>query len=150
MFSNERAIHSLGVANLMKEKVIQLGYSEQYAQEMFYLGFIHDIGYSLTDNGREHAQVGGLFLQKQQYRYALEVFYHGRTAQQYKSFELDLLNWADMHIDSKGNLVTFEERLEDIKDRYGVLSIEYYLAELLVEYLESQVVEKVLSEVQNN
>jgi len=35
------------------------------------------------------------------------------------------LNQADMQIDKSGNEVSYEERLEDIKQRYGINSIQY-------------------------
>ena len=54
-------------------------------------------------------------LDKQKYKYAKEVLYHGKPNCEYSSRALDLLNFADMHIDNKGNYVSFEKRLEDIK-----------------------------------
>lgn len=38
----------------------------------------------------------------------------------YQSEYLDLLNLADMHIDSEGNYVTLDGRLEEISKRYNV------------------------------
>jgi len=44
------------------------------------------------------------------------------------SEELEILNTADMLIDSTGKEVTVQERLEDIASRYGKDSINYKLS----------------------
>ena len=56
---------------------------------------------------------------KSRRKYTNEIKYHGIPNCDFISKELDLLNWADMHINIKGEYVTFEERLQDIKSRRG-------------------------------
>ena len=43
------------------------------------------------------------------------------------------LNQADMQIDKSGNEVTYDERLEDIKQRYGINSIQYINSKKIIE-----------------
>lgn len=62
------------------------------------------------------------------------VYYHGQTKCEYKSLYLDVLNMADMQIDKKGNDVGYDNRLKDIKIRYGEVS-DIYLSclELIID-----------------
>lgn len=115
MINENRLNHIIGVARLMKEKAKILGLDEQ---EMFLLGMMHDVAYEF-DESAEHNRTGGNLLKSQNYKYYNEVYYHGDINADYKSLELDLLNFCDMHVDGKGNVVSFEERLEDIKARRG-------------------------------
>lgn len=135
MFSLDRLKHSMEVARLMKSKCEQMGKSQDYARQMFHLGLIHDIGYEFGDNSN-HNIIGGGILDKSNYKYYKEVENHGNPNTEYKSFELDLLNWADMHISSIGNYVEFEERLKDIETRYGKVSETYTNAYKVVEKLK--------------
>ena len=115
MINENRLHHILSVARLMKENASKLGLNEE---EMFTLGLMHDIGYEFNE-GIDHNQTGGNMLKAQNYKYYNEVFYHGVINPPYKSLELDLLNFCDMRVDGKGNVVSFEDRLEDIKTRRG-------------------------------
>lgn len=106
---------------------------EFYAKKMFHLGLVHDIGYQFTDNNKQHAHVGGEFLKEEGYEYWREVYDHGDpNLMERPSDECFLLNIADMRTDSKGNRVTFDERLKDIGERYGTKSDEYILARKLI------------------
>ena len=106
---------------------------EKYAKEMFLLGWLHDIGYQ-WDNA-DHAKAGGSFLELIGYPYAPEVKYHGDPDVQNPTKELSLLNWADMHVDGKGNQVSFEERLQDIANRHGTDSDAYKNCQKLINFL---------------
>ena len=59
-------------------------------------------------------------MKKQGYKHWKEVYYHGVANCKYKSKLLDLLNWADMRIDSSGNEVSLDGRLEELSKRYNV------------------------------
>lgn len=131
MIDNERLKHIFEVARLMKDKAKILGLDEE---EMFTLGLLHDIGYEFGDS-EEHHIVGFQILEKQNYMYSKEVLYHGKPNSEYKSLALDLLNFADMHIDKKGNYVSFENRLEDIKNRRGEQSMAYINSKKVIEEL---------------
>ena len=87
-------------------------------QELFVLGFNHDIGYEYGDNSN-HAHIGGEILKRNNYKYWKEVYYHGENVTEYDSLYLTILNQADMQVDKYGNDIGFDRRLEDIKIRYG-------------------------------
>ncbi|MBQ9790520.1 MAG: HD domain-containing protein [Clostridia bacterium] len=134
MIDENKLKHIIGVARLMKEKAYVLGLDET---KMFTLGMVHDIGFEFGTS-EEHHEIGYLILKNQGYEYALEVLYHGKPTDEYVSDALDLLNFADMHIDKKGNYVAFEERLEDIKARRGVDSPHYQNCKRVIENLISR------------
>ena len=128
----DRLKHSLAVARKMIEigKLYEL--NENELQELFILGYNHDIGYQFGVNSN-HNIVGGILLRNTGYRYWKEVFYHGQVNIEYESLYLDILNMADMQIDKFGNDVGYTERLNDIKNRYGDESIQYSNARNIIE-----------------
>ena len=97
---------------------------DEQLQELFLLGYLHDIGYQFGTN-ENHNMIGGSLLRNSNYKYWKEVYYHGIANSEYKSLYLDILNTADMMIDKCGNDVGSVKRLEDIKKRYGEDSIQY-------------------------
>ena len=121
---NDRLKHSYAVANKMIELGKEKRLSEIELQELFLLGYLHDIGYEFGTN-ENHNSIGGNLLKESNYKYWQEVYYHGIPNSEYKSLYLDILNTADMMIDKYGNDVGFDKRLEDIKSRYGEDSIQY-------------------------
>lgn len=131
MISEDRYKHIIAVARLMKEECVKNKKSKEYAEEMFTLGLLHDIGYEFGGHA-EHSQVGFAILDRQGYKYANEIRFHGDDNCDYASKELDLLNFADMHTNEKGEYVTFEERLQDIADRRGVNSDAYKSAKNII------------------
>ena len=126
-----RLKHSMSVAN----KMVELNNAKN-AEEVFLIGYLHDIGYQFTDDKTQHNRIGGEILKKFGFKFWKEVYYHGEVNCEYKSDYLNLLNKADMIIDSKGNNVGFQNRLEDIKTRYGKNSPQYIKAKQLIQYLE--------------
>ena len=139
MFDKDRLNHSLAVANKMVEIGENLNLKESDLQDLFILGYNHDIGYDFCSDKKEHNIVGGEILKNNGYKYWKEVYYHGRLTREYSSQYLDILNCADMQIDKYGNDVGFEKRLEDIKSRYGEESEVYLKCAQLVEYLKNKV-----------
>lgn len=121
---NNRLKHSYGVACKMIELGKERKLSEENLQELFILGYVHDIGYQFCNN-EKHNIIGGNLLKDNGYNYWKEVYYHGVPNCEYKSLYLNILNTADMMIDKFGNDVGFDKRLEDIKNRYGQDSIQY-------------------------
>ena len=140
MIDEDRNKHIFAVARLMKENAEKIGLDKQ---EMFTLGLLHDIGYEFGGS-EEHHTVGAEILRKQNYKYYKEVLYHGKPNTGYSSKALDLLNFADMHIDKKGNFVSFEDRLEDIKSRRGEDSPHYKNSKAIIDELK-----KKLSKLEN-
>ncbi len=106
-------------------------------QDLFVLGFNHDIGYEYGNN-LNHEHIGGEILKRNDYKYWKEVYYHGDINAQYSSLYLEILNKADMQIDKYGNDVGYTKRLEDIKNRYGENSLTYKNAETLAAKLRSE------------
>ena len=119
-----RLKHSYAVANKMIELGRKKDLTDEQLQELFLLGYVHDIGYQIGTN-ENHNVIGGNILKNNSYKYWQEVYYHGVPNSKYKSLYLDILNTADMMIDKYGNDVGFDKRLEDIKNRYGEDSIQY-------------------------
>lgn len=121
MISEDRKKHIFGVANFLKNYAISKNMKQEDIEALFTLGLLHDIGYEFLEEKDyfKHNFVGGMFLMRQGYKYWKEVYYHGEPNCTYSSEFLDLLNWADNRIDSKGREVSFEERLEDVSKRYN-------------------------------
>lgn len=128
----DRLKHSIAVARKMVEIGKTYNLSDNELQELFILGFNHDIGYEFSDKGVNHNVIGGNLLRDNNYKYWKEVYYHGKPDVLYKSLYLDILNMADMQIDKYGNDVGYEKRLEDIKNRYGEESEPYLCCKKLV------------------
>lgn len=116
--SENRKKHMFAVAELMKKLA-----PEEKKDQMYLLGLLHDIGYIYGQEN--HNKTGGNILKESGYKYWQEVYYHGDYNPPYSSYELTLLNYADMHVSPDGQYISFEERLEDIKLRYGQDSCEY-------------------------
>lgn len=130
----DRLKHSIGVARKMIEIGREYNLNENELQDLFILGFNHDIGYEYGDN-LKHAHIGGDILKRNNYKYWKEVYYHGDINTQYQSLFLEILNKADMQIDKYGNDVGDNKRLEDIKNRYGEESKTYIDAKILIDKL---------------
>ena len=122
--NDDKLKHSYGVAKKMIELGKGINLTEDQVQELFLLGYIHDIGYQFGNN-ENHNIIGGKILKDNNYKYWKEVYYHGIPNCEYKSLYLDILNKADMMIDKYGNDIGFDKRLEDIRNRYGDDSIQY-------------------------
>ena len=132
---NDRIKHSLAVARKMVQIAKKIGLDEEKQKELFILGINHDIGYEF-DLCNEHNKKGGEILKKSEFKYWQEVYYHGEVNPVYQSLYLDILNSADMQIDSKGNDVGYIERLKNIESRYGSDSQVYKRCELIINNLK--------------
>ena len=130
----DRLKHSLAVARKMIEIGKDYKLNEEELQDLFVLGFNHDIGYEYGNN-YNHGNIGGEILKRNNYKYWKEVYYHGDINTEYSSIYLEILNKADMQIDKYGNDVGYDKRLEDIKNRYGKESKTYQDAKALIESL---------------
>ena len=137
MIDNNRLNHSLAVAKKMIEIGKEYNLNDDELQDLFILGFNHDIGYEYGNNSK-HAHIGGEILKRNNYKYWKEIYYHGDINAEYTSLFLKILNKADMQIDKYGNDVGYIKRLEDIKKRYGENSTTYKKAKILVLKLRSE------------
>lgn len=121
----DRLKHSLAVARKMVEIAKLNKLSDEEIINCFVIGYNHDIGYEFTKNGINHNKIGGEILKQTGFKYWREIYYHGIVDSEYTSTYLDILNQADMQIDKYGNDVGYDNRLEDIKSRYGEKSEVY-------------------------
>ena len=134
MIDKDRLNHSIAVARKMVEIGKKYDLNDEQLQELFVLGYNHDIGYEFDDN-EDHRIVGGNILKANNYKYWKEIYYHGEVDIEYNSIYLDILNQADMQINKYGIDVGYDNRLEDIKKRYGKDSTTYKNAEILIDNL---------------
>lgn len=132
-----RLKHSLAVARKMVEIGKEYNLNDSELQDLFVLGFNHDIGYEYGNNSN-HAHIGGEILKRNNYKYWKEIYYHGNINTEYTSLFLTILNKTDMQVDKYGNDVGYTKRLEDIKSRYGENSTTYQNAEILILNLRSE------------
>ena len=130
---SDRLKHSLAVANKMVKIGQKKGFNDIQLQELFVLGYNHDIGYRFATDKSKHNIVGAEILKSANYKYWQEIYNHGNPSTNYSSVYLDILNQADMQIDKYGNNVSYDERLEDIKQRYGINSIQYTNSQKIIE-----------------
>lgn len=129
----DRLKHSLSVARNMVEIGKAYNLSDKELQELFLLGFNHDIGYEFSNAGLDHNVIGGNILKENGYKFWQEVYNHGNPNSNYSSLYLKILNMADMQIDKYGNDVGYKKRLEDIKNRYGENSKPYLCSKQIIE-----------------
>lgn len=120
MITQSRWQHILGVARKAKILADKLKPNNvQYAEDMFLLGIMHDLGYEFIESNTSHAAVGGEILKRNNYRYWQEVSLHGDEKVDNMTDELFILNCADMSTGPSGEDFTFDERLEEIAQRFG-------------------------------
>lgn len=137
MIDEDRLKHSIAVARKMVEIGKKYNLNEEQLQDLFALGYNHDIGYEYGSN-ENHRIIGGSILKRNNYKYWQEIYFHGEIDCEYSSLYLDILNKADMQIDKFGNDVGYAKRLDDIKNRYGVNSDIYKKAEILINNLRKE------------
>lgn len=134
---NDRLKHSIAVAR----KMVEIGKSKKFndieLQDLFLLGYNHDIGYEFVKENENHGIIGGNILKNNGYKYWQEVYYHGEINIDYKSEYLNILNQADMQIDKYGNDVGYEKRLADIGNRYEEDSQVFKKCEQLINELKN-------------
>lgn len=131
----DRIKHSLSVALKMIEIGKKKKLSEEQLEELYVLGLNHDIGYQFGNN-ENHNEIGAEILKNSGYKYWKEVLNHGKIDNAYNSLYLDILNEADMKIDKFGNDVGYDNRLNDIKYRYGEKSTVFKNARILINKLK--------------
>lgn len=109
--------HCFGVASYMRK------HAKQNKDYMFTLGLLHDVGKLNEDV--PHEEYGALLMRELGFKYWKEIKYHGTPNCEYQSYELDLLNSADLSVNQYGEEVGYKARIEDIGERYGFDSINY-------------------------
>lgn len=120
MITSNRWRHILGVARKAKILADKLKPNNvQYAEDMFLLGIMHDLGYEFIESNASHAAIGGEILKRSGYQYWKEVTQHGDETVDDMTDELFILNCADMSTGPNGEDFTFDERLKEIAQRFG-------------------------------
>ena len=138
MITQNRWQHILGVARKAKMLAKELKPNDtQYAEDMFLLGVMHDLGYEFMESNASHAAVGGEILKRSGYQYWQEVALHGDETVDDMTDELFILNCADMMTGPKGEDFTFDERLKEIAQRFGEDADAYKKCVIEVEKLKS-------------
>ena len=140
--------HMLSCARFMYDNAPDYGLNPE---EMYVLGFLHDIGYVYTK--KNHAIAGKKLMQDLGYKHAEFIKFHEFTPERYiketgnKDIprELVLLWEADMSVDYLGRRSGFEGRSADIKKRYGEHSHAYQECLKTIEFIK-----KYKKELKNN
>lgn len=133
---DSRVKHSAEVARKMEVLALEARPGDiEFAQDMFSLGLVHDMGYQYSEKPEDHAAIGGCILKRQGYRYWKEVSNHSNPKSSYQSAALDILNTADMMTGPNGEDLTVIDRLSDIADRYGIESDQYVNTEIICRQL---------------
>lgn len=138
MITSARWQHILGVARRAQALAQCLKpQDERFAQDMFLLGMLHDLGYEFSKDPCEHPQVGAEILKRQGYCYWDEVANHGNVNVEEVSDELFVLSCADMTTGPNGEDFTMRERIDNIAERYGKDSHSYKKAIIAAERLQA-------------
>lgn len=138
MITTSRWRHILGVARRAKELAEKLKpQDEQFAQDMFLLGMLHDFGYEFAEEPGKHPQVGAEILKRQGYRFWQAVENHGNVNVDEVSDELFILSCADMTTGPDGEFFTMRERIDNMAERYGKNSHAHQKAIIAAERLQA-------------
>lgn len=138
MITSSRWQHILGVARrarVLAEKMRPQ--NDDFAQDMFLLGVMHDLGYEFSEEPAEHPRVGADILKRQGYRYWREVENHGNVNVKEVSDELFILSCADMTTGPGGESFTMQERIDNMALRYGRESRAHKKAMIAAEKLQA-------------
>ena len=130
-----------GVAEYMSKHAEKYGCD---AEEMYVLGLLHDIGYIY--GAENHGKTGSILMQKLGYNDSEYINWHDILPEDYKSMthskelpnKLRLLLTADLSVNSKGEDIGFDGRLEDIKTRYGEGSPQFKNVATTIAYLKKE------------
>lgn len=134
MINENRLNHILAVARKAYKIAKDFGYDEQYAREMFALGWNHDIGYEFDPIN--HENVGADILPN--YKYAEFIRSHGLAPAQLTK-EWIIVNLADMTTNPTGEETTIEARLAEIESRYGKDHIWYKQSKEICDILKDYI-----------
>lgn len=119
MITENKLHHILGVARKAYQLAKDLGYDEEFARNMFVLGWTHDIAYEFDDVN--HPEVGMDIM----YNFCgvnsnliEEIGKHGFPMPENKvNIEYLILNCADLTVSPEGKPVTIDERIEEVGNR---------------------------------
>ena len=118
---------------------------EDVARGLFLMGLTHDFAYAFVKNQTDHEHEGGRILELSGFNWAEAVFDHGDPDVDDWTDELLILNLADMTTSPNGEPITINQRLEDIKNRYGTDSVQATKARKLAERIKEELVKRNLT-----
>lgn len=118
MFSKDKAIHSLEVANFMKDRAYILKLD---ADKAWLVGYIHDIGYTKTNDN--HAKAGSEMIQDYSDDLAYYISVHDSLNYPKDHMEF-LLRLADLVVDETGKYVGIKNRIDSICRRRSSIKRE--------------------------
>lgn len=122
---DNKLFHMRAVAELMYERAFEKTGDEEYAEDMYVVGLLHDIGYIFGSS--EHGASGAALMARNGYSHCPAIRWHGKfdIPEEELTDEVLLMQWCDMSVRPGGKVVSCAERLEDIGERYGLDSKEY-------------------------
>lgn len=136
MITEDRLHHILGVARKAYKVAKAFGADEQFAREMFALGWNHDIGYEFGSH--IHGTIGYMTLKS--WKYSKYIATHGKADNIILDLIWFIINYSDMTTSPTGEEVTLDERLEEIEGRYGKKHMSYIeskeVCDKLIKYKE--------------
>ena len=117
--------HMLGVARKCYKLALEKEYSEDEARKLFIIGYLHDIGYEFTDNSEEHAEIGYTIVKNAFGKDVIEIKEHGNPDMGLNNDYLNILNIADLTVNSFGKECSIYDRLSEIELKYGKDNKQY-------------------------
>ncbi len=141
--NTNRYKHILGVVDRMEQLLEQITVYENYKPLLIQSAYLHDIGYSdRLNKHRFHPLDGAIFAQQMGFPKAViaAVLFHSGACESAKETRndlfptyslnydwldktdhlfIDLVTYCDLHTSPIGKVITFEERIQEIVDRYG-------------------------------
>ena len=146
--SDDRSKHMLSVARQCYKLAKESNLDECKCRELFVIGYLHDIGYEFCDKDSivEHPDIGFSLLESTLGINLKCIRLHGNpdvivNPSKYgltdnELLQLKFLDIADLTVNATGEIVSVEDRLNDIKTRHGEDSVMYTNPKLLASLLD--------------
>ncbi len=137
--TEDRLHHIIGVARKAYDIAHDMGFDEDFCRRMFMVGWIHDVGYEFSEEPSEHSKISkellyqlinsnGIHDKRSISKKSINaIINHGKCSDNEVDNDIQwkIINMANMLIDSKGNEITPEQRLNEIKESFGEDSKQY-------------------------
>ena len=139
MLTADNLQHMLSVARKCYKLARAGDYSEEDARDVFLMGLLHDIGKEFNHDNHALTSYEMLkhFTESENFEFYLNsIELHGQACEKCSTFQ-DMLNYADMTTMPDGSPTSLDNRLSEIKERYGSDSDVYHECVKLSYYLKS-------------
>lgn len=126
MISENKIKHSLAVARKCREIALHQNSDTEFADAMFVMGLLHDIGYEFepdSNHGHRSVEMIEAFI-KHLDGCKDAIACHGLCFDNWSNYD-EILNQADMSTSYDGTPTTIDKRLEGIREIWGENSIHY-------------------------